>query len=152
MPDCIPLSSCLIDSSSVVTRSDWPDDCGLFPCDWLVSVRAGGNCSRGATRPGPVIQGQFKAVINIHRNMPRQCADLDHTLLQQFQTDRHTFTFNKQGQLSGVRLSAGSYEHDNLVMCVFRNVSAIDEHYQVSLQEFGLTSTCLQNNTGSLKS
>lgn len=54
-----------------------------------------------------------------------------------------TFTSDEQGQLSGVRLSAGSYEHDNLVMCVFRNVSTIDEHHQVSLQEFGLTSTRL---------
>ncbi|KAF3839776.1 hypothetical protein F7725_018493 [Dissostichus mawsoni] len=43
---------CLIDSSSVLTRSEGLGK-GRPPCDWQVSVRAGGNCSRGATRPGP---------------------------------------------------------------------------------------------------
>lgn len=55
-----------------------------------------------------------------------------------------TFSSDEQGQFSGVWLSAGSYEHDNLIMCVFRNVPTIYEHHQVSLQEFGLTATCLQ--------
>ena len=57
-----------------------------------------------------------------------------------------TFTSDEQGELSGVRLSAGSYEHDDLIMCVFGNVSTVDEDDQVSLQEFGLTSTCLQTS------
>lgn len=77
VPDCIPLSSCLIDSSNVVTRSDWPGDCTLSPCDWPVNVRAGGNCRRGATLPGPGTQGRFKAAINIHGDM----TDRVHTLI-----------------------------------------------------------------------
>lgn len=64
VPDCIPLSSCLIDSSSVTTRSDGPGECDCS--DWSLNVRAEGNCNKGATRPGPVIQGQFKDAINIH--------------------------------------------------------------------------------------
>lgn len=36
-------------------------------------------------------------------------------------------------------------------MRVFGNVSTVDEHHQVSLQEFGLTSTCLQTTEGQLK-
>lgn len=55
----------------------------------------------------------------------------------------HTSSSNKQGQLSGVWLSAGPYEHDDLVVCVFRNVSAVDEHNQVSFHESRLTSTGL---------
>lgn len=149
MPDCIPLSSCLIDSSSVATRSDWPGECTLLPCDWPVSVRAGGSCSRGATRPGPGMQGRFKAVINIHEYMSGSTAHACiaccfSTFLSYTHTHTLTFTSDEQSQLSGVRLSAGSYEHDNLVVCVFGNVSAIDEDHQVSLQEFGFTSTCLQ--------
>lgn len=96
MPDCVPLSSCLIDSSSVMTRSDGLDDCGWSPCDWSVSERAGGNCNRGATRPEPGIQGQFKVVINIHTTMSRQRAHLGHMLqlqrcsLSNKHTRRHT--------------------------------------------------------------
>lgn len=60
-----------------------------------------------------------------------------------------TFTPDKQGQLSGVWLSARFYEHDNLVMCVFRNVSTIDEDNQVSLLEFRLTSARLEDSTES---
>lgn len=77
MPDCIPLSRCLIDSSSVMTRSDGLDGCCWSACDWSVSLRVGGNCNRGATRPGPGIQGQFKAVINI----PTLCQDSVHALI-----------------------------------------------------------------------
>lgn len=152
VPDCIALSSCLIDSSSVVTRSDWPGECTLSPCDWPVSVRAGGSCSRGATRPGPGTQGRFKAIINIHEYMSGSAV---HTWItccvSTFLGCTLTFTSDEQGQLSGVRLSAGSYEHDNLVMCVFRNVSTVDEDHQVSLQEFGFTSTCLQTTWRHLK-
>jgi len=68
VPDCIPLSSCLIDSSNVLTCSKWPEGCGMFSCDWSVSVRAGSRCSRGVARPEPGFQGQFKAVLNIHAN------------------------------------------------------------------------------------
>lgn len=102
VPDCIPLSSCLIDSSTVVTLSDWPAD-SLSPCDWPVSVRAGGNCSRGATRPGPGTQGRFKAVINIHREKKgavRSCiaccfssfVSLCHTHTHR-QTDTHLYAW-----------------------------------------------------------
>lgn len=58
MPDCVPLSSCRMDSSSVTTFSSDPDECGLSVGDWSGSVRAEGSCSRGATRPGPGTQGQ----------------------------------------------------------------------------------------------
>lgn len=68
VPDWIPLSSCLIDSSSVTTRSDGPDECDCS--DWSLNVRAEGNCNKGATRPGPGTQGQFKDAINIHAAGP----------------------------------------------------------------------------------
>jgi len=56
VPDCSPLSSCLMESSRVLARSTCPGDEGLSACDWPVSERAGGNWSRGGTRPGPAVQ------------------------------------------------------------------------------------------------
>lgn len=68
VPDWIPLSSCLIDSSSVVTCSVWQGDFGLSSCGSLGSVRAGGNWRTGAARPGPGMQGRAKVGIKMHRN------------------------------------------------------------------------------------
>lgn len=130
MPDCVPLSSCLMDSSSVTTFPDGPDECRRSVADWSGSVRAEGSCScsSGATRPGPGTQGQRVGL---------------HTLLGLGAARTHTSSSDKQGQLSGVGLPAGPYEHDHLVVRVFGDVSAVDQHDQVSFHERGLASTSL---------
>jgi len=56
----------------------------------------------------------------------------------------HTFASDEQGELAGVGLAAGLYKHDHLVMRVFRNVSTVDQHHQVSLQQLWLASPRLQ--------
>lgn len=47
-----------MDSSSVTTFSNAPDEDGRSGDDWSGRVRAEGSCNRGATRPGPGTRGQ----------------------------------------------------------------------------------------------
>lgn len=91
-PVCIPLSSCLMDSSSVGGRSDGPGERGFSSCGWMLSVRVGSECSRGVPRPGPVLEGQFKAVINIHWNMTDRVHTWITCCLSTFVWQRHTHT------------------------------------------------------------
>lgn len=91
-PVCIPLSSCLMDSSSVGGRSDGPGERGFSSCGWMLSVRVGSECSRGVPRPGPVLEGQFKAVINIHWNMTDRVHTWITCCLSTFVWQRHTNT------------------------------------------------------------
>lgn len=94
-PVCIPLSSCLMDSSSVGGRSDGPGERGFSSCGWMLSVRVGSECSRGVPRPGPVLEGQFKACNKYSLKHDGQSAHLDHMLSQHFcltATHAHTNT------------------------------------------------------------
>lgn len=86
--------------------------------------------------------------MHIHGGITRQRGHIAASAGWNFSVQTHsltrTFTSDEQGQLSGVRLPAGLDEHDDLVVSVFGNVSTVDEHHQVSLQEFGLAPTRLQ--------
>lgn len=135
VPVWIPLSSCFMDSSSVWPCSDWPGRSSGSPCDWPVRDRAEGNCSRGATRPGPK---HTHTVCYLH-----QCLASRPILLLSLVSV--TFASYKQSQLSGVGLSAGSYKHDHLVMRVFRDVATVDQHDLVTFQQPGLNPPRLQS-------